>query len=676
MAQRTRMAADLRSVRSDLEILTMNVIDQWHGEGWSLFNGDSAEVLQGLETASIDFAVFSPPFAQLFTYSDSPRDLGNVKDDVEFFRHYRFISCELYRVLKPGRVMAVHCMDLLTTKATHGVEGLRDFSGGLVAHHTADGFVYRSRVTIDRCPQPLCDETLVATPSGAARIGRLGVGDLVMGANGQATEIIDIPFQGEQDVIRLTFSDGQTVDCGPGHLWTVRTSKDNKWQTITADEILKKGVLAPNGHPRWEIPSPSAMEYQECQSLPVHPRLLGAILADGNTTVRSVTITKDRELVAALPLPAGHTLTEMPGSERAGGRTASFRIGCPEWHRNDVLTGLRTLGLEGARAWEKFIPNRYLMASIEDRRELLCGLMDGDGKISTNGGVIYRTTSSRLAGDVERLVRSLGFSARVFCHEGGRYEGGIGRPLFTVSIRLNSKWCPFTLPRKAERWRDTRPTPRQMIVGIERLNERRWMTCITVAAPDGLFVLDNFIVTHNSLAIRHKAKSLLFVQLERDRAWSAPAFPDYLLIFRKPGENAVPVNDASVDREEWIRWARPVYNESDRADGVGTDAWYDIRETNTLNVSKAKDNRDERHLCPLSLDIIERLVRLYSNRGEVVLSPFAGVGSEGYKALELGRKFIGIELKESYAATAAQNLREAERAAAAPNLFSELAEVG
>src|ERR1051326_5094553 len=143
MAQRNRMAADPRSVRSDLEILTMNVIDQWHGEGWSLFNGDSAEVLQGLETASIDFAVFSPPFAQLFTYSDSPRDLGNVKDDVEFFRHYRFISCELYRVLKPGRVMAVHCMDLLTTKATHGVEGLRDFSGGLVAHHTPDGFVYR-----------------------------------------------------------------------------------------------------------------------------------------------------------------------------------------------------------------------------------------------------------------------------------------------------------------------------------------------------------------------------------------------------------------------------------------------------------------------------------------------------------------------------------------------------
>lgn len=172
-----------------------------------------------------------------------------------------------------------------------------------------------------------------------------------------------------------------------------------------------------------------------------------------------------------------------------------------------------------------------------------------------------------------------------------------------------------------------------------------------------------------ALAIRHKAKSLLFVQMDRDRAWLAPAFPDYLLIFRKPGENKAPVKDDSVSREEWIQWARPVYPVEDRAEAEGTAAWYDIKETNTLNVTAARENEDERHVCPLSLDIIERAVRLWSNRGEVVLSPFLGIGSEGVGALRHGRRFLGVELKQSYFRTSVANLTQAEHQARQETLF-------
>lgn len=184
-------------------------------------------------------------------------------------------------------------------------------------------------------------------------------------------------------------------------------------------------------------------------------------------------------------------------------------------------------------------------------------------------------------------------------------------------------------------------------------------------------------------AIRTKAHSLMFVTKNRDSAHSGPALADYLLLFRAPGENAVPVK-TDVSNDEWIRWARPIWQSNDPYAvevweeyglTVPRDCWYDIRETNTLNARVAKDSGDERHICPLQLDLIERCVRLWSNPGELVLSPFAGIGSEGYVAIQQGRRFVGIELKPSYWQTAVDNLRRAEATAQAPSLFDEPNEV-
>lgn len=146
-------------------------------------------------------------------------------------------------------------------------------------------------------------------------------------------------------------------------------------------------------------------------------------------------------------------------------------------------------------------------------------------------------------------------------------------------------------------------------------------------------------------AIRTKAHALTFATKNRDSAGTRPALADYLLIFRKPGDNAVPIKN-DVTNDEWIEWAQPV--------------WWDIRETNTLNVRVARDEADERHICPLQLDFIERCVRLWSNPGEVVLSPFAGIGSEVYVARKLGRYGLGCELKPSYWRTAVDNLTNLE----------------
>jgi DNA modification methylase len=290
-----------------------DVIDQAHGDGWSLFNGDSAEVLPGLPDQSIDLAVFSPPFSLLYTYSATDRDLGNSATDDQFWQHFGFISSELVRVMKPGRNVCVHVAQIPSQKARDGVIGLKDFRGDTIRHFQAAGFTHHGEVCIDKDPQ--------------------------------------------------------------------------------------------------------------------------------------------------------------------------------------------------------------------------------------------------------------------------------------------------------------------------------------------------------AQAIRTKSKGLLFTQMHKDSVWSRPALADYILIFRAPGENAVPVKP-DITNNEWIEWARPI--------------WYGIRETDTLNVAEGREAEDERHICPLQLGTIERCVRLWSNKGETVLSPFAGIGSEGFVSVKLGRRFVGVELKPAYWRAGVRNLRRAENESKPLDMFAEV----
>ena len=171
---------------------------------------------------------------------------------------------------------------------------------------------------------------------------------------------------------------------------------------------------------------------------------------------------------------------------------------------------------------------------------------------------------------------------------------------------------------------------------VEAMIEAGWIY-------DGEVVIDK---CPQAQAIRTKAMQLMFATLKRDSNWLRPAMADYILLFRKPGENPTPVK-SDVSNDEWVRWARPI--------------WYGITESKTLQRASARENDDERHICPLQLETIERCVRLWSNKGDMILSPFAGIGSEGYQALKLERQFTGIELKESYWKVAKRNLQSARR---------------
>lgn len=128
------------------------VLDFAEGSRWSLYHGDCVEVARQLPDESINYSVFSPPFSSLYVYSNSDRDMGNSRDDDEFFTHFDFLIAELYRVLMPGRNVSVHVMNLPTLKQRHGYIGIRDFRGDVIRHFQKKGFIYHSEVTVWKDP--------------------------------------------------------------------------------------------------------------------------------------------------------------------------------------------------------------------------------------------------------------------------------------------------------------------------------------------------------------------------------------------------------------------------------------------------------------------------------------------------------------------------------------------
>lgn len=208
--------------------------------------------------------------------------------------------------------------------------------------------------------------------------------------------------------------------------------------------------------------------------------------------------------------------------------------------------------------------------------------------------------------------------------------------------RLSAVHCS-DLP--LQKWRDG-------VIGLKDLSGE-----IVRAHIDAGWILHSRVTVWKDPVVemqRTKALGLLHKQLLKDSAMSRVGMPDYVIVFRKPGDNAVPIvhDREAMPVERWQEWASPV--------------WMDIVQTNVLNARVARAEQDEKHLAPLQLDLIHRAIKLWSNPGETVFSPFMGIGSEGVGALRAGRRFVGTELKESYFRQAVKYLRDAE---ATPDLF-------
>ena len=204
----------------------MNCIDQVVTERYAAYHGDCVEVLKGLPEKSIGYSIFSPPFASLYTYSNSPRDMGNVRDDAEFFEHLDFLIVELLRVMKPGRNVSFHCMDMPSSKERDGVIGLKDFPGELLRAFQKHGFIFHAKATIWKDPVTAMQRTkalglLHKSVRENAAMCRMGIPDY----------LITVRAPGEQDE-RVTHGAEYPVD-----LWQKVASPI--WMDINPSDTLQ-----------------------------------------------------------------------------------------------------------------------------------------------------------------------------------------------------------------------------------------------------------------------------------------------------------------------------------------------------------------------------------------------------------------------------------------------------
>lgn len=341
----------------------------------------------------------------------------------------------------------------------------------------------------------------VRIPGGWRQIGKLKEGDYVIARDGKPTKVLGVFPQGKKQLYRVTFYDGRFVDVGAEHLWQsyyVNTQEHCRWKVRDTLE-LKRLISMPN--PRVYIPLMDPEDIPE-QDLPIDPWLLGVLIGDGSFTQRQVTVTTPDQFIVD---KVNSKLTY--GQKLVWAGRYNYRINGNRKY-NAIQADLEYLGLFGCSAVDKFIPYMYLESSIEQRKELLKGLVDTDGYVNGHGTMSYCTISEQLAKDVQYLVRSLGGMARirtknpVYSHNGEKRDGQLA---YNVYIRLPKPTDAVSLPKKLERVNDENQYSHKLKLQVKSIEavDVDDAVCIMVEHPEHLYVTKDFIVTHNTYVAQY-----------------------------------------------------------------------------------------------------------------------------------------------------------------------------
>jgi hypothetical protein len=428
-------------------------------------------------------------------------------------------------------------------------------------------------------------DTMVPVPSGERRWGDLNVGDVVFGAGGVPTEISAINRFEAAPFYRVSFDDGSFCDVTSGHLWNVRGRQERRnkvdgWRTLETIEILERGVTRPNGGARakqWEIPIQGAAQFEE-REIDIHPYLLGIWLGDGckGEPIYHKPFQEIHDKVQSI----GYDLSIRGGGVRVLNSTHLFHGGVFE-----------------CGSHERYIPDEYKFNTIKNRIALLEGLCDTDGEVHASGSIGYSTTSENLAADVVWLVRSLGGKAQLQpTIKNGWYPDENGdrvqcRDCYRVTISI--PFNPFTIKHRKERYR---PSERRYLTrwidSIEPIPNADGM-CIEVAAADGLYQANDFIVTHNSSLI----------SMVRD--WAMATMPDTKVVVTANTETQL----TSKTWPEISKWHRL----------SATSHWFKATATSVYSLVKGHDNTWFADAIPWSENNTEAFAGLHNLGRRIVL---------------------------------------------------------
>lgn len=366
----------------------------------------------------------------------------------------------------------------------------------------------------------LLNGSKVVTPNGYINIEDLKVGDEIFGVNGNIYNVLGSYPQGKKQIYNVTFSDGTIIKCSKDHLWAFQTAsmrsrhkKDYKVETL--ENIINNYQIFRNDSRGYKpkniyIPLNNALKFSK-KELPIKPYTLGALLGNGLLRKRGSSCgfsSNDSFCINKV----NEQLSEINYTLKYNDKY-NYRLSQIVAHKkSNLITILEELNLDGKHSWEKFIPKIYLYSDIEDRLELIKGLMDTDGHYK-KGYYEYSTTSKQLAEDVKFLAQSLGCTAKIGLKLNPKYIYNDKRKNGRTAYRIYIK-CPKEIPIIHFSPKKGMPVKQQCyarksIVNIQATEEYGEMTCIKTSAPDELFLTDNFTATHNTRVLIERIKRLL-----------------------------------------------------------------------------------------------------------------------------------------------------------------------
>lgn len=367
---------------------------------------------------------------------------------------------------------------------------------------------------------------IVKTFSGDKLVGDVKVGDKLIGIDGNETTVLEVYPQGLKDVYEIKLHDGRTCRCGADHLWLVHDHTVCRNVVIKTSEMASKGIFKSiKTHSyRFKIPKLSPIQYKD-SILPIPPYVLGALLGDGALTGSGIRLaSNDRFIIDEFErqLP-GYTLTNGGKNKTDHWIRCDYRFDKKNNSKqyseyignvNPLTREIRNLGLNVSTQY-KFIPEMYKFSSIEQRLELLRGLMDTDGSIALDGTMEFSNSNLNLMKDVQDVARSLGMKCQI----------GLGRPPRTKKINgvncnikqeyrlyIKTNELIFKLPRKVARYRKRRLWDEYPIVSIEKLNYKEESTCFLVDNDTHTYLTRDFIPTHNSFKLSSLSPKNMYVE--------------------------------------------------------------------------------------------------------------------------------------------------------------------
>lgn len=379
-------------------------------------------------------------------------------------------------------------------------------------------------------------DLIIPTPSGNRRFGDLCVGDYVFNRYGKPTKVIGVFPRGKLDNYKITLEDGRSTYCNDDHLWTVRYNSHSshngktiyRERVISTNEMISNGLFKRGNTSRYKIPMNGVAEYEDVE-LPIDPYVLGCFLGNGCLKERSLTISSADTFVVNR---IANILNCVPVKCSDSNYSYKFKMKNQRFEKwnNKFYSYIRTrdlfrndnFDLTNILSKDKYIPSIYKYSSVKQRLSLINGLFDTDGTISNDSKlhVNYHTVSHRLVMDIKDILTSLGMKCSI--REYVRENRNVCYVLF-VNIPNHMKTNLFSLPRKLERGSKGKNIIKRKdyehlsIVSIEKMKEQKEMMCIKVESEDGLYLTNDYIVTHNTTSARLFARGINCVNFSKHK---------------------------------------------------------------------------------------------------------------------------------------------------------------